>query len=379
MYTKINNSLLVVFVVLSLIQMFINPKNITFKTSFLNGWPVLGFFMLSVLASFRTTDLQSFKFLENHWSLLFVPVVMLSDKDFYNQRRRGAFLSLLWGSFLTLLICNSHWLFNILQNGNTIGNPLEWGNAGHNFTEIADTHPAYLGLFVVTSILFLIQDKKFKPVFKYILLTFFLLGLFQLTSNIALLLFIVFIFYVAVSNLKEYRQQLVVLILGVFLCGAIFWVFGGFYMKSKMFSVDAVLDEKRIERWEVSYQIFRENPITGVGFHKIDEVRNEKYVQGDYSLAATKDLNAHNQFLEYLSVNGSIGGFVYVICIGFLFLLSVYRRDHLFTFLIFAFVIANLTESMMVRIKGIEYFSIFISLFLCGNTKSKTLNTFKII
>ena len=107
MYTKINNSLLVVFVVLSLIQMFINPKNITFKTSFLNGWPVLGFFMLSVLASFRTTDLQSFKFLENHWSLLFVPVVMLSDKDFYNQRRRGAFLSLLWGSFLTLLICES--------------------------------------------------------------------------------------------------------------------------------------------------------------------------------------------------------------------------------------------------------------------------------
>lgn len=159
--------------------------------------------------------------------------------------------------------------------------------------------------------------------------------------------------------------------LGIFLCAALFWVFGSYYMKSSMFSVDAVLDEKRIERWEVSYDIFREYPVLGVGFANIEQVRKEKYLDGDYSLAAENDLNAHNQFLEYLSVNGAIGGMVYVICVGFLFLLSIYKRDHLFTFVLFAFIIANLTESMMVRIKGIEYYAIFGTLFLCSLSLDK--------
>ena len=137
-----------------------------------------------------------------------------------------------------------------------------------------------------------------------------------------------------------------------------------------MFSVDAILDEKRVQRWEVSYQIFKENPFIGVGYGKIETVRKEKYREGGYSLAEANELNAHNQFLEYLSINGAIGGFVYAIALGFLFLFSIYKRDHLFTFVFFAFFLANLTESMMVRIKGIEYYAIFTTLFLCSQTRN---------
>jgi O-antigen ligase len=83
-------------------------------------------------------------------------------------------------------------------------------------------------------------------------------------------------------------------------------------------------------------------------------------------MAAASEFNAHNQFLEYLSTNGAIGGFVYIATLGFLLLLSIYKRDTLFTLIFLLFILANLTESMMVRIKGIEFYAIFTLLFLCG-------------
>ncbi len=354
------------FIIFGLLEIMTARGKRVNRLLLLNGWPVLVFFGLAVLASFREMNLQALKLLENHWSLLFVPIIMLSEKNFYGKKRRGAFLSLLFGCLTTLIICNVYLIYRIVQ-GNVPGhNWLDWAAMKMDFTSVADTHPTYLGLFVVTSILFLIQDKRFPRAPKYILISVLLFGLLQLTSKMALLLFVVLLSYVAVSGIRQHKQQLVMLIFGVFLSTSIFWIFGGDYMQGRMFTVDTVLDEKRIERWKVSYEIFRENPFIGVGYENIDEVRSDKYLNGDYSLAAANDLNAHNQFLEYLSVDGALGGFIYVFSLAFLLLLSVFRRDHLFTFVFFAFIIANLTESMMVRIKGIEYYAIFVSLFLCS-------------
>ncbi|MEM8509921.1 MAG: O-antigen ligase family protein [Bacteroidota bacterium] len=364
MYTKINNVLLVVFVVLGFLELIITSKRPSPKAILLIGWPILIFFGLATLASFRTIELQSFKFLENHWSLLFIPIVMLSEPKGFSKNRRNIFLALLLGSLSTLLICYGHLIWQITTEQRAFNYLVS--TVGHNFTAIADTHPTYLGLFVITAMFFLIQDRTFPVTAKYVILVFFSIGLVQLASEMALLIFCLVFSYMVVHNMMRQRNQLIILILGIALCIFVFWSFGGKYMSSQMFTVDSILDEKRIERWEVSYQIFKEHPFFGVGFEKIEHARQIKYQEGEFSLAAQNDLNAHNQFLEYLSVNGAIGGFVYAIAFAFLFFLSVNRRDHLFTFLFFSFILANLTESMMVRIKGIEYYAIFASLFLCS-------------
>jgi len=370
MYTKVNNIALVVFVVLDLIEFVLNRRRVENVKQFFVGWPIVAFFGLSLLASFRTWDIQALKFLENHWSLLFIPFVMLTNAREYHSKRREIFLALLIGTTLTILICNVNHVLEMLSNGIVFDQWFNGENLGQEFTNIADTQPAYLGLFVVTSILFLIQDNIIVKWLRYVILGVLLIGLFQLTSKIALLLFLLFLLYMISYNLKKRKQQSIVLISGLFICAFVFIVFGAKYMKGQLFFVDTILDEKRIERWEVSYEIFKEHPLVGVGYAEIDEVRKKKYVEGDYSLAAANELNAHNQFLEYLSVDGAIGGFVYAVTLAFLFFLSIERKDHLFTFVFFAFILANLTESMMVRIKGIEYFAIFASLFLCSVKRS---------
>ena len=371
MYTRLNNILLAIFIGLGLIEIFTGRKKLDVRHFLFTSWPVLGFFALSILASFRTFDLQALKYLENHWSLLLIPIVMLSDSQEFFLKRRQAFLALLWGSIVTLLICNVNYLITGFSNGTPNFKWFEWSNFGHEFTAVADTHPTYLSLFVFTSILFLIQDNKLSKWARAILIVFLLFGLLQLTSNMALLLFILFLLYVVVYNFKRQNQQSLATIFGLLAWAFVFLFYAGNFTKGKLFFVDTILDEKRIERWEVSYEIFRENPILGVGYSNIEGVRKEKYLEGSYALAAENELNAHNQFLEYLSVTGAVGGFVYAVALAFLFLLSIHRKDHLFTFVFFAFILANLAESMMVRIKGIEYYAIFAALFLCSGTGFK--------
>ena len=366
MYTKINNVLLVLYVVIDLIELVLKKERHKNFKYLVSGWPIMAFFGLSLLAAFRSFDTQVFKLLENHWSLLFIPIVMLTNKKEYTQRRHGIFLALSVGTIVTLLICNVNHVMEMLSENIAFRSWFNGEYFGQHFTAIADSQPAYLSLFVVTSILFLIQNEKISTAPKFVLLTVLLVGLFQLTSKIALVLFLLFLLYMVSYNLKIRKQQSIGLISGVFLFAIIIFMFGAKYMKGQMFFVDSLLDEKRIERWEVSYEIFREHPFIGVGYQEIESIRNEKYVRGNYSLAAANDLNAHNQFLEYLSIDGAVGGFVYAVALGFLFLLSVEKRDHLFTLVFFAFFLANLTESMMVRIKGIEYFAIFGTLFLCA-------------
>ena len=366
MYTRLNNILLALFICTELFELFLNRKPLDLRRFLFNGWPVLCFFCLSILAAFRSIDLQSLKYLENHWSLLLVPIVMLNGSQEYYLRRRQAFLMLLWGSLVTLFICNINFVLEGYDQGFTMKDWLDLDNFGHVFTAVADTHPTYLGLFVFTSTLFLVQDQKFPKALKVLILVFLLLGLLQLTNTIAFLLFTLFLLYVVIYSMKRQNQKSAVSVIGLLVCVVVFIFYGRSFMDGRLFFVDTILDEKRVQRWEVSYEIFRENPLIGVGYAQIESVRNEKYMQGDYVLAAENELNAHNQFLEYLSINGAIGGFVYAIAMAFLFLLSIERKDHLFTFVIFAFILANFTESMMVRIKGIEYFAIFMSLFLCS-------------
>lgn len=324
------------------------------------------FFVLAVVGAFYdTTFSNGIKLLEKYWTFLLVPIVILAGKEFYHEKRNGIFLALVWGSVATLVICYGNLIYEMIARNEPITYFFRWRHIGHQFTEIADTHPTYLGLFIATSIIFLFQNKSLNDSIKLPLMVFLLFGLFQLASRMALFLVILFMVALMLKNAKKNWGQLLLLVLGVIAGIVVLNKVGSKYVKDRLFTVETVLNDKRFQRWEASYEIFNENPFWGVGFSKIESIRHEKYVQYGFEVAARKDLNAHNQLLELLSRNGVIGGFVYVCSLGFLLLLSVYRRDYLFTFIFIAFILANFTESTLVRIKGIEFFAVFASLFLC--------------
>ena len=360
MYMKLNNLLIGLFIAFTLVHNMITLKQLNLKTNILRGWPVWVFFLLAVLAITHDFDFESFKYLEKYWSFLLIPLVILPDHRFFNSQRDIVFRALLWGCVATLMICYGYVLYDMVANDQSLSTFFRAEHVGFQFTAIADTHPTYLGLFIVASILFLIQENQLNRYFKIFLFLFLIVGLIQLANRMTILLFFFFFFFLLINNIKEYRIQLIGLVLSVLISSALFVAIGKEYIKDQIFTRESITDTRRMDRWQVSYEIL------GVGFEKVRILRREKYQKKNYPLSAESDFNAHNQLLEYLSTNGALGGFVYVISMTFLLLMSIVRRDSLFTFIFLIFILANLTESTLVRIKGIEFFAIFTILFMCS-------------
>jgi len=366
MFMRLNNIFLGIFILLGIITIIVEHR---FQdiSNFWKSWPVFLFFILAVIGSFYGSELwEGFKYLERYWSFLLVPLVIMGQKDKYGEKRNQIFMALVWGSVATLIICYGNVVYEMVSGSEPLHYLFRWRHVNHRFTQIADIHPTYLGVFIVAAIIFLIHHKGNRPNLRHATILFLLIGLFQLASRVALIMILVLVGYFLLMRIAKYRSQSLLILLGLILCLVVFNKIGSSYLKQRLFTKEAIVGDKRFERWDASYQIFKENPLTGVGFARIEDMRNQKYIDFGFDEAARNDLNAHNQFLELLSRNGAIGGFVYVCSLGFLLLLSMYRRDYLFSLIFFAFILANVTESMLVRIKGIEFFAIFATLFLCG-------------
>ncbi len=365
MYIKLNNYLLGAFLFLGLVELGLNTHYRRNAGRLAVAWPVFIFFILALLACLRSWNAESFHYLERYWSLLLVPIVLIADARNFHKKRRYIFLALTYGTLATFFLCFGHIFWKMYENSVPIHH-IYWPEyVGFRFTEFTESHPAYLGLFALTSIVFLLYDSTTSRIDRLPHVILLILGLFQLAGRMALLLLLILFIFLLVLYVRKYFGQVLVLFGGIALITLVFMNYGSPYMSKRLFSKEAYTDENRIARWEVSYDIFRENPILGVGYDKVREMREKLYRERGLPFGYEGDYNAHNQFLEYLSTNGAVGGFFYVFSLMFLLLLSLYRKDPLFVFVFAAFLIANMTESMMVRIKGIEYFAIFASFFLC--------------
>lgn len=374
MYIRLNNILLGVYIALGIIAILMNPKP-NYLKNVSRFWPVFIFFILAAIGAFYGTELTNgFKYLERYWSFLLVPLILSTEEHTDLHKRNQLFKSLALGCVATLLICYGNLIYEMIRGNEPLNYFFRWRHVGLEFTKIADTHPTYLGLFTVTSIVFLVEQRKEQGFLKYATVLFLLLGLFQLASRMVLSILLISLVYLLVRNAYKYRTQVGVILLGLIICIFFLKRLASDYVQQRLFSKEAFFEDKRLARWEASYQIFLENPVCGVGLANIEQARNDKYMELGFEQAAKSDLNAHNQFLEFLSRNGAIGGLVYICSFGFLLVLGIKRKDVLFTFIFFAFILINFTESTMIRIKGIEFFAVFTSLFLYGLEPPKNKN-----
>lgn len=364
MFMGLNNVVLGIYLVYTIFNSYRNKSKPNWKH--LKGYlPIFLFFVLAFIASVNNTHTLFLKHLESYWSFLLLPIAFGLQQEDPKELIKYAFKGLIYGCAATLQICYANAIFEIIAYNEPWSYFLRWRHLSHDFTEIADTHPAYLGLFICVSTFYLLFrapeiGKKFKIAF----IILFSLGLLQLTSRLALFMYVLVFGIYFVSKATNLKKQLGLFIVFIGIAISLFFSFGSDYLKERLFTVQSIEKDGRFERLQVSYEIFKEYPVFGIGFDKIDTLRVEKYTEHGYIVAAHYKYNAHNQFMEYLSVNGIIGGLIYVLVFGYLVIIALKQKDYLFLFVILTFFMANITESMMVRIKGIEYFALFVSLFL---------------
>ncbi|MBZ9777936.1 O-antigen ligase family protein [Psychroflexus sp. CAK8W] len=371
MYTQINNLLLGIFIVFSIFNYLKDRENFS-NSFFKNYFPVIAFFFLAVIASLNYDDILNFKELEKYWSFLLIPLAFWMTGGENKKLIKYAFRGLILGCVTTLLICYLNTFYEIIAYNEPWSYIFRWRHLSHRFTEIADTHPAYLGLFICTSTYYLLfKSKQFNTKLRILILSIYFLGMLQLASRVAIFIFILIFFGCIFSIFKKNIKYFIVSLIIFLFSSLIIFSVGSEYLNKRMLSIENIMEDSRFDRLNISYKIFKENILLGTGFEKVDEVRIKKYREYDFDLAAREKYNAHNQFFEYLTINGIVGGIIYAVVLFYLILLSLKRKNHLFLFIIISFFVANLTESMLVRIKGVEYFSIFVSLFLMKTNPKK--------
>lgn len=241
-------------------------------------------------------------------------------------------------------------------------------------------HTSYFSLYInfcFLIIFYLLETVDLKPVHKKFalgLIIFFFLFNLLLGSKMGIIIsLLIFAAYGLIYFRNKPKLPLLgYAILAVGLTYAAIQLVPGMkervhYMKLALFSTDPdnQVEESsmvRVHIWEQAIEIFKENPILGVGTGDAKDSLMEKYEENDILMALEKRLNAHNQYFELL-LNFGLAGLLYFLFTCFYPLyLSLQNRNYVYTGFILLFLASITVESMLETQAGVVFYAFLNSL-----------------
>ena len=258
-------------------------------------------------------------------------------------------------------------------------------------------HPSYFSMFLgfcsMTCYFYLIYSKKtfYKAFWTFGLFLFLTLNL-SLMSKMPIIASIISLSLVSgidfVRNTKRKKRVLIGLIVPSLLLlvtlvlvktpGAFSQDLNNYYRVFKgekiediydydQFGLDSSLDtwEKtnRVHIWKSSMEIFKENPLVGVGTGDINDELNRRFMVNNQKYLAIQNTNTHNQFLDYLIKYGILG-FALIAFSFVIFFKEAWKEPNgLFLMFLVLCIFCMITENILNRQLGIVFFFFLNSMF----------------
>ena len=371
LFLSINTIAIWIFVVSSFIVLgFKKRKEILWKRrSFIIPFILLFFIYIIGLWTSTNTDI-ALKNISRVLTLLLLPTIILShNKEDFNFKK--IYYSLGAGLLTGMLICWGFVIESILTNATPLRQApyfFEWIYSNWNLVKPIGVHPNYFALLIVILVLAIIKTEELKFLRKnklklILLLIPFFLFLFELSSRVAMLAFLLVIIVSALQN----RSRKKGILIGLFVVGLIVLSVKFDYLGNKFSGlVDGRgnIKVERIQRWDFIIREFKKEGklILGVGSGDTEEIYTRAYINGNFKTALIEGYNAHNQFVEFLVSNGFFGLLVFVWGLLFFALKTKLKGEALSFFI--TIVLLSFIESFLCRAKGVFIFSFFISFFL---------------
>jgi len=254
--------------------------------------------------------------------------------------------------------------------------------------------PVYFSIFVGASIVFgcwllLFDPDKRKNYIYYFEVLFLFIFLFLLGSGTAILATIVCVGIICAIKSRK------LLIYSILSFGALF-ILNYSLNKSFQFKVDDVLNFNtsfdyqgnssyeglaiRYGTWKCSIDGIKENLWTGIGISHSQEYLDTCYREKGYQsltyLMENKGtvFNSHNVYLDVFLKFGLIGFLIFLVLLVLLVMTAIKKWNILLLLMLVFFMIMGATESILVREKGIIFFSFFFGLFLCLNPSKQRMD-----
>lgn len=338
---------------------------------------------------------------------VFIPLGLFISADHLKEKTNKILLSFVAGNLLSSVICliaaavrsfsfdNGNWVFNaelMEHTGYTFWQML--ANGGNNFMYDPLSffiHPGYFSMFIVVSILIIIDllvhnviGKSIHAKMLYILLILFfcimVYLLFTRTGLIALFIIILgYLIYISFRG-KGRLYKMGILIIFVF-TGILVMGFNG-RMKNTYYEVKKIIsnpnkitkENDRLFIWCISLDIIKDNFFTGVGTGDNKDNLMEVYREKQMVEAQKAGLNTHNQFLETAMQLGLPG----LLCLLAIFIwpfIYALKNRNIFVLL---FQIVNMLffffESGLNMQAGVFYFTLMLSFVIFVKPAERNIN-----
>ncbi|NYJ26410.1 O-antigen ligase [Allomuricauda sp. ARW1Y1] len=239
-------------------------------------------------------------------------------------------------------------------------------------------HYPYDALYINIAYVFLLTERKLKQYIEIMALVFFIF-IFLSGVRIGAFSFLLISIVYFGRNWKTIIKPSFFLKIALLLVVAVVALNSSKYAKDKLFDTLSNLGfgteeyvsevgedyhkmSLRTKLWSSSISLIEEKPLMGYGPNGSQRFLDEKYIENGYG--DLKGLNSHNQFLT-TTLNHGILGLITLLSIFLLTLKIGVKQKSMQTILcVMVLFLAFMTESVLIRQKGVFLFAIIMSLIL---------------
>lgn len=369
----------------------INFKNDSFKLFI--GF--LLFFIWYVSGLFYTTDLDNGMLLVfRRLSFVLFPLVLIKPGEMIKKR---ALLLLKVFAISTLFYIIFSYGFAIyrslyLKDGSILFNPHPIDRDYDNYffgTDFAfSQHPTYLAMYVMLSV-FIAFESFFNEHQNLLYKRFWLSGgiimmssIYFISSRAGILSAMILMPVYLIIHFKKINKGWgsVLVVIGALAILILSFLNNNrikYYLPDTQSSsvIEKFKLDNRVPIWKSAVKVIKQNLVFGVGAGDASAEIRRAYKDAGYTEMYYDNLNAHNQYLEILLANGLVGLLIMLSIIGFLVFKAILRRNLLLGLYITVIIIFFLFESILNRIAGVTFFSLFSFLLINFEENNFTAGT----
>ena len=342
------------------------------------------FFIWQVISVLYSSDFHmGWSNIFGRLSLLIFPLILFNPgarikSNTWNLLRVFAISTLVYviSCFAYALYCSLYFI-----NGGLSFNPhptdAYWINYFFGPDLAYSIHPSYLAMYVLISVFISLEswyDKSMKKQFRIwwlIIGCLLFISIYFISSRAGILAAIATISFYAINkiiNRKKSRiiwmSMIIILVLSLPLIRNNDRVNLLLKSFSKEHGYELRRQDERLIVWKSAMEIIKNHPIFGVG---IGDVRTElvkEYIRIGEDKLEKERLNAHNQFLEVLLEEGLVGFSFFLLVFGSLIFIAINERNLMLGLFIIMIIIFFMFETVLYRLAGVSFFSLFSFLLL---------------
>lgn len=322
--------------------------------------------------------------LEVKLSLMLIPLALSGSlvRDYPKARVQTILLSFLAGVFASSVFLLMYAAIHSFK----APSPSYWNYTGFSVV----FHPSYFSIYLLFAsaiLLFYLSKEKIKLAVVLLLAFFALIMVFINSKSGFIGLFMLyasaFVYFLIRKPFNRRNLFYLAIPIMVFCSGLLLLPSATNRIKETVTTAEIVSGQKidnqggypsstsmRLKIWRTALTLASEHPLAGVGIGDVQSALDAKYRDLSMTLAYTKHLNAHNQFLQ-TSIAIGIPSLLILLLILLIPFISAWKsRDWLFGFFLALMAVNFLFESMLEAQAGVVFFVFFYVLLTRFRTSS---------